>query len=553
METCLARSRLPLIPMQFFSPLRCRPSLVAGAVAALLTLSACHRAETPDAPASAADPEAAADGSTLTRHYEEARTPALAAQAAATSIPSGVLDLLTQAKIPLDDVSLLVVPADGGAPLVNHASSVPRNPASVMKLVTTAAALDVLGPTYTWKTPVWAGGPVQNGVLHGNLYVKGSGDPLLVMERLWMLMRNVRQAGIETIDGDLVLDNTAFEVPQQDPGSFDGKPFSPYNARPDALLVNFKSAVLNFTPDPAQQVAHVSIDPPLQGVSVPATVPLTHGACANTWQSGLGARLSDPHAITFSGHYADGCGHQIWAFAYPAPNEFAARAVAGMWTSLGGRIQGQVRYDKVPADIVRKAPLAESVSPTVPEVIRSLNKHSNNVMAQQVFLSMGLRRAGVGNMSTSTAAVQDWWRGMLGATPMPDVDNGAGLSRSARISASSLGAMLQAVWRSPNMPEFMESLPIIGVDGTLRRSRIADRGAAHLKTGTLRDASALAGYVLAKDGRRYVFVAIANGGRALLARPAFEALVDWTVHRPATATAGAPAVTATPAVAASAP
>ena len=160
-------------------------------------------------------------------------------------------------------------------------------------------------------------------------------------------------------------------------------------------------------------------------------------------------------------------------------------------------------------------------------------------MTQQVFLTMGLHTSGRGSMDSATAAVQQWWRSRLGDTPAPDVDNGSGLSRTGRISASSLGAMLQAVWKSPTMPEFISSLPIAGIDGTLRRSRVRVPGSSHLKTGTLNDASALAGYVLGNNGRYYVMVAMANSPNAGAARPAFEALVDWIMHLPAQDDTGA--------------
>jgi D-alanyl-D-alanine carboxypeptidase/D-alanyl-D-alanine-endopeptidase (penicillin-binding protein 4) len=116
----------------------------------------------------------------------------------------------------------------------------------------------------------------------------------------------------------------------------------------------------------------------------------------------------------------------------------------------------------------------------------------------------------------------------MGAAAPPRVDNGAGLSREARISAAALALMLQRAWASPVMPELVASLPIVGVDGTLRRSRSRAVGAAHLKTGSLQDALAIAGYVLGDDGRRWIVVAIVNDAQAAAARPVLDALIDWT-------------------------
>ena len=139
-----------------------------------------------------------------------------------------------------------------------------------MKLLTTAAALDLLGPAWSWSTPVWLQGTVTNGVLDGNLVIKGSGDPKLVLERIWLLLRRVQQQGVREIRGDIVLDRSAFAVPERDPAEFDGEALRPYNVRPDALLLNYKALLLTFTPDPARGVARVAVEPPLAGVQIDA-------------------------------------------------------------------------------------------------------------------------------------------------------------------------------------------------------------------------------------------------------------------------------------------
>ncbi len=540
---------------------RLQRAYTGACLAASLALAACGGHTPPAATAAASAPAAAVSQAasatsapaSAAHVFDDAPTPALAELAASTGIPPTVTAALARARIPVEQVSLLVAPADGGAPLVNLHTATPFNPASVMKLVTTAAALDVLGAAYTWRTPVWADGSWQDGTLHGNLYIQGQGDPKLVVERLWLLLQQIRQAGIQHIAGDLVLDNTAFALPPHEAGAFDGEPLRPYNAAPDALLVNFKALVLHFTPDAAQGVARVGITPPLAGVEVSPTLPLAAaGSDCGAWHNKVGAAFGNSRAITFGGHYPASCGSKSWPLAYAAPNEFAARAIAGMWLSMGGSIGGQVRFAAVPQDVRQRPVLAETVSPALTEVIRDINKYSNNVMASQLFLSMGLHATGTGSYESANATLQQWWRTRLGDTPPPVISNGSGLSRTDRVSASSLGAMLQAMWRSPSMSEFVSSMPIAGIDGTLRRSRVRQPGSSHLKTGTLNNASALAGYVLANNGRHYVLVAIANGPGAPAARPAFEALVDWTMEladdAPATAAATA-ATTATPAAA----
>ena len=171
------------------------------------------------------------------------------------ALPPDVTLALARAKVPLDAVSLLLVNAEGqSAPRLSHRASVPVNPASVMKLVTTYAALDLLGPAYTWRTPVFVEGAVRDGTLFGNLYIKGQGDPKLVLERLWLLLRRVQGLGIKTIAGDIILDRTAFDLPPIDPASFDGEPLRPYNAAPDALLINYRSVVVTFVPDASNTI-----------------------------------------------------------------------------------------------------------------------------------------------------------------------------------------------------------------------------------------------------------------------------------------------------------
>ncbi|MEY3475120.1 MAG: D-alanyl-D-alanine carboxypeptidase/D-alanyl-D-alanine-endopeptidase [Pseudomonadota bacterium] len=458
-----------------------------------------------------------------------------AAHAQTMGLPAEVEAALERARIPRDAMVALVadIGADATASVVRlrHRDTVPVNPASLMKLVTTFAALEQLGPTYSWATPVYIDGPVRNGVLQGNLYIQGRGDPKLVSERLWLLMRRVQGLGIQQIAGNIVLDRSAFTVPPQDPGAFDGERLRPYNAAPDALLVNYKSLVFTFVPDRAAGVARVQVEPPLAGFSAPATVPLQPGEC-NDWRAALKADFADAARVRWAGAYPTACGERVWPVAAADPRGFAARAVAGMWAQLGGTLTGAVREGSVPGGL---APAFEVTSPSLAEVVRDVNKFSNNVMAQQLFLTLGLPRgtapSGAASFDAARAAVAPWWRERMGAdVDAPVIDNGSGLSRDERISARALARLLQVAWASPSMPELMSSLPIAGVDGTMRRARLRGEGTAHLKTGSLRDVTGVAGYVLSARGQRRVLVAIVNHAQAHAARPAIEALVDWAMR-----------------------
>ncbi len=469
-----------------------------------------------------------------------AATCVLGAAAQAQGLPAEVEAALARAKLPRDAVSVLVVDAQGDrAARASHRAEVAMNPASVMKLVSTYAALDLLGPAYSWRTPVFVDAPVRDGVLTGNLYIQGQGDPTLVAERLWLLMRRIRGLGIERIAGDIVLDRSAFALAPIDPGGFDGEPLRPYNAAPDALLLNYKSVVMTFVVDRANNLARIHVNPPLAGVVVPQSVPLSGGDCGD-YRGNLRADFSDPTRIRFAGSFPAACQERVWPIAFPDPAGFAGRAVEGMWREVGGQLAGTVRDGLVPAGVT--SPVLEIVSPTLAEVIRDINKYSNNVMAQQLFLSLSLpaRRpngqdagsapAAAASFEASRDVARTWWRERFGTLEPPLLDNGAGLSRGARVSAQALARMLQAAWQSPLMPELMSSLPIAGVDGTMRRNRSRAAGSAHLKTGSLRDVVAIAGYVHANSGRRYVLVAIANHPNAYASRAAFDALLDWTIR-----------------------
>ena len=440
-----------------------------------------------------------------------------AAVARAQGLPAEVEAALARAKLPADALTVVVADVEGKAPpRVAHRANAPVNPASIAKLATTFAAMELLGPAFSWSTPVYVDGPVQAGVLQGNLYIKGQGDPKLVAERIWLLMRRVQGLGIRRIAGDIVLDRSSFEVPPQDPGAFDGEPLRPYNAAPDALLVNYKSVLMTFTPRGTDTQVHV--EPPLAGVQFAQAVPLAKGAC-NDWRGALQADFANPARIRFAGSYPAACGEREWPVAYAAPAAFSARAIVGMWQHLGGELGGQAREGRVPAGL---GAVFELRSPPLAEVVRDINKYSNNVMAQQLFLTLGLQQKNPSTFEVSREVLRLWWRERIGGDDTPVFGNGSGLSREERITAQQLARLLQVAWASPLMPELMSSLPVTGVDGTLRRGRgKGSAGLAHLKTGSLRDVSGVAGYVL---------VAIANHPNAHAARPAIEALIDWAAR-----------------------
>ncbi len=468
-----------------------------------------------------------------------------AAWAAEPRLPRAMAQALARAQVPASAVTLLVVDASGQRPpRLSHRAGEAMNPASVIKLVTTYAALDVLGPDFLWKTNITMDGSIQNGLLDGNMVVRGGGDPKLVVERLQALLSQVQASGVRAIRGDIVLDRSAFSEPSVNAAEFDGEPLRPYNTQPDALLINFKTLVMTFTPDLSQGRALVRTEPPMAGLLVDGSVPLLPAANCGDWRSDLRASVDSPSHVQFLGSYASACGERVWPSAYADPSSFAARAIEGSWKVLGGLLTGQVREATAPELVMLRSrgtlsgntsPLRlESPSLPLLDIVRDVNKFSNNVMAQHLFLSLGLHgklgQTQAGTFDAGRAATQAWWLKTLPAAAPPVLDNGSGLSRSGRISARSLAAMLQHAAKSPLADALADSLPLVGVDGSMRERAKGATGRAQIKTGSLRDVSAVAGYAQGTSGSHYIVIGIVNHPNASAARPALNTLIEWAVQ-----------------------
>ena len=459
-----------------------------------------------------------------------------AAPAAAWTLPPAITAALEKARVPASSLALWVQPVDAASPSWGWNADFGVNPASVFKLVTTSAALDKLGPAWTWKTGVFVTGPIRDGVLTGDVVIVGTGDPSLVMERVWLLLRQLRDAGVHDIRGDIVLDRTGFAPSTRSAGDFDNAPSEPYNVLPDALLMNYRAVTLSFQPDPAAHVAHVSAEPKLVGLAIDATVKLSPGAC-DDWRGALRLAADDATRWHFAGAYPARCGARNWPLAYPDPGSYESRLVSALWREADGKLSGKVRDGALPDGA---APLFTFESPQLAQVVRDINKYSNNTMAEQLFLTLAWNASSELSATATDvkeeqarAVIVQWLHERLGdAASGVVVVNGSGLARETRISARTLAQLLQSDWNSPTMPELMSSLPIVGVDGTLRRST-AQAGRAHLKTGSMRDVIAVAGYVLADSGRRYILVAVVNDPNASAARTALDAAIDWVEHDPA--------------------
>jgi serine-type D-Ala-D-Ala carboxypeptidase/endopeptidase (penicillin-binding protein 4) len=442
-------------------------------------------------------------------------------------LPTSVSQALAAAHIPTSAVGIVVQEAGSAGPRLSINADQAMNPASVIKLVTTFTALELLGPAYTWKTGFWSQAPIVDGTLKGDLYLRGGADPKLTFEQFWLLLRQLRARGVRLIEGDLVLDRTLIAGGDYDPAAFDEKPLRPYNVGPDALLLNFKA--IRFTLVPAGDRVQVLAQPEPANLDIVDDIRLADNGCGD-WKENLHADLSHQGQrwrLILSGRYPASCGENDWNLSVMPHADYVRGVFEQLWRELGGNWQGKLRDGAVPVDARE---IASIESPPLAEVIRDINKYSNNVMARQLFLTIGAetgkRPAGVEDADT---AVRAWLDAHDLHMPELVFDNGAGLSRRDRISAGSLARLLAYAWKSPVMPEFVASLPLAAVDGTMKKRLNGDgvAGQAHIKTGTLDGVKSIAGYVLDRDGHQHVVVFLVNHADAGAAQAAQDALLDW--------------------------
>ena len=431
-----------------------------------------------------------------------------------TTLSPKVQQALKTNKLQDDALSLVLLPLNGpGIPTVFNAD-VSMNPASTMKLVTTYAALEMLGPTHQWKTEFYTDGTLNNGILQGNLYLKGGGDPKLNMEKLWLLMRDLRANGVQQVTGDLVLDRNFFDQPQlpvfNDDGNDKNKPFL---VKPDSLMVNLKA--LRFVARNDGGKVLISVEPPIASIKIDNQVKAVNAKqCTGDVRYNPVTQADGSVIVTVSGQLADGCNSQTYLSLLDHAT-YTAGAVRAIWKELGGSIQGQDRQASVPKGAKL---LARAFSPDLAEIIRDINKYSNNTMAQQLFLSLGaqFRNDADGDDAKAAQRVVRQWLAKKGITaPHLVMENGSGLSRAERVSAREMAQMLQAAWKSPYAAEFISSMPIAGKDGTMRKrlKTTAMNGQAHIKTGTLNTVRAISGFSRDSNGNTWAVVAILNDPR----------------------------------------
>jgi len=449
---------------------------------------------------------------------------------AAEALPNSVNAALKAAKIPSNALSVAMIPLDSNAKAQFYRADVPSNPASTMKIVTTWAGLEILGPAWQWQTELRANALPKNGILDGDIYLKGSGDPKLTLERMWLLVRDLKAAGVDDIRGNVVLDRSAFIIDANEPAFDDDDEASdrPFMVKPDALLTNFKSLRLRIRADGERVKA--SAEPDWPEVRLSNQLAIGAAAPCETWQKRVQFRMGQATPqlmIQLVGEVPAGCIGEKYIAVFDAPT-YTYQLFRNLWLAEGGKLGGKMQHGITPTNSVL---LASTQSSDMVSTIRDINKFSNNMMARQLFLTLGATQGsaadGPTTASRSAAVIHRWLQSKGMRFDELVLENGAGLSRKEQISARHLAELLQDAWNSPLAAEFVSSLPIVGIDGTMKK-RLKDNasiGQAHIKTGTLKDVRAVAGYVRDANGKTWAVVGIINHANA----PAGMATLDELV------------------------
>jgi len=470
-----------------------------------------------------------------------------------TALPQVVANSLERSQIPKDSVSISVIEIESARPGKNTSKNIldwrateVMNPASTMKLLTTLAGLDILGPQYRWRTNIYTDGFIRQGVLKGNLYLQGTGDPKLIPEELAKLMKSLRALGIQRIDGNLFFDRSAYAPEVMEHNTIDGEALRAYNVPPDALLYAFRTLSFQLSKSRSAEFIDISYTPALSQLRIDNQMQLVDRSCDN-WKSDLRFYL-DPEVTTktnqqlvaqFSGAFPSACKGVNYNVVALDANTFLTQGFAAAWELAGGT------WAKAPIGKNGNVPLAARLllqfeGINLADDILDINKYSNNVMARQVLLTLALEKMGKpATTSNGELVIQSWLKQNGLDFPGLVIENGSGLSRTEAISAAQMNQLLFTARNLPVGEIFYNSLPIAGTDGTMRNRLMAQlrkflhlkkKPEARIKTGSLADVRAISGYVISKSGKLYAVTSLINHPNAWKGLEAHDQLLAWLLE-----------------------
>ena len=445
--------------------------------------------------------------------------------AAQNFLPPAVSDALRAEKLAKEQMAASVVALDGGKLALNWRDKVKVIPASTEKMVTTLAALELLGPDWRWKTSFSYTGEISDGVLIGTLYIKGGGDPKYVAENLWRDLSRLRSMGIRHIAGDVVIDRSYFEADQQDP-EFEEDWDRPYTAQADAALFNYRSIAMTISPRKDLGVALVTVSPPIEGLSVPSSVPISRKKGCVRWRQALELDIDNPWQPQFDGALPSGCDEKVLAYLVADANQYWQMYLKSIASEVGIQWSGKVAGGFVPE---QAKPLFDVWSDDLATLVKLTNKFSNNVFAKHLLLTLAAkdrpeRPAGYDH---ARSLLNAWLHYAVKVAPGEIlVDNGSGLSRNSRVTTRAMTKLIAYGWKSVRMPEWISSFPISATDGTMSKRKVAP-GSAYIKTGLLNNVKSAGGMVQARNGKRYAIYAVVQGKNATKTDAPIDRLIEW--------------------------
>lgn len=455
---------------------------------------------------------------------------------AATGLPAAVASAIKASGLPAKSFGLYAQEVIGERTAFALNEDTPYTMASTTKIVTSLAALDLLGPYYRWRTSAFALGTLTDGKLVGDLLIVGGGNAQLTSADLAKWFKRMHDQGLREIDGDIVLDRYAFQLK---PGDHKGTPMQsagePRHVWPDAMTLD--EGQLDVLVQPARSGrASVSLKPALSEVKLDNRVTMGGGCNATpTWMKDRNGRAT----VLVQGSWGAACGTRSISFVPPPDSGIAARALPAMWAAAGGVLNGKVvsaaivpGVSPIPlgADGEPVQPLSFDRSKPLTELVRDINKVSDNVGARNLMLSLSPGfPARPATLAGAQKTMEMWLRDQGLRDGDIEVENGSGLSHSERAKPRAMVQLLRKAWRAEQAQAFFDSLPIAGVDGTMKGRLIGSKaaGQAYLKTGTLNDTRALAGYVHGSSGKMYAVALMVNGADPAAGRPALDAMVAW--------------------------
>jgi D-alanyl-D-alanine carboxypeptidase/D-alanyl-D-alanine-endopeptidase (penicillin-binding protein 4) len=432
--------------------------------------------------------------------------------ATASGLGTDLDTLLANSELTGANVGLVVLDADTGATVYSKLGDNLLLPASNEKLVTSAAAMSVLGPAYTFTTSVSRTGTVSGSTLTGNLYLKGTGDPTMLYSDYQALAAKVAAAGITTVSGDLVADDTYFDSVRLGPAwSWDDEPYS-YDAQISALTVapttsyDSGSVYVTVKPGTQGQAPTVTLTPPNSYVTIANT--------ATTGASGTGSSISinRPHGsntITVSGSIPVGGAAAGAELAVDNPTAYVASLFRQALAADGVQVTGGTTYAATPYTATQ---LTSHSSMPLTQMLVPFLKLSNNMMAEALTKAAGRKVSNKGTFAAGVSALETAFSSFgIDYHAVKQVD-GSGLSRMDLVTPDQLAQLLVKARSQSWFQTWYDALPIAGnpdplVGGTLA-SRMVGTAAAnnvHAKTGSETGVSALSGYVTAADGEHLVF------------------------------------------------